>query len=185
MVQEPAVAPASAVRGLGAVDPGPSRPSSHRARDGPGAVRGHPIDADLSDFPASRSSARIRSIVSSRPAPAWPRRSGRRHQGDVDLADPRPPATPEELPGLVRRDRRKPGSEMLGLAQARQLPPRDRPRGLGRVMGQVGVAADEIGDPDQVVVVLRHDPAERDRSPAAADAISAGERASSVATSMP
>src|SRR4029079_16305357 len=92
------------------------------------------------------------------------RRDGRAisDQRDVDLADPGPTATTEELPRLVRRDLREPGPEMLGLTQARQLPPRDRPRGLRRVMGEVGIAADEKGDPDQVVVVLRDDPAERD-----------------------
>ena len=68
--------------------------------------------------------------------------------------------TARESACLVGRDGREPRSETLRLPEGPQLAPGDRPGGRDRLVGDLDVAADEIGDPHHVVVMCCDDPSE-------------------------
>ena len=80
---------------------------------------------------------------------------GHRQLDDAVAASPA-----DRLARLVGGDRHEPRPESVGLAQVAELAPGDEPGGGDRLVGEVGVAADDEAHPDHVVVMRGHDPRE-------------------------
>ena len=62
-----------------------------------------------------------------------------------------------ESPRPIGRDRREPRSQALRFPQRPQLAPCDRPGSRDCLMGDIDIAAYQVGDPDHVVVMGRDD----------------------------
>src|SRR6185369_1974097 len=67
--------------------------------------------------------------------------------GELDRDDAVAAAPADELASLVGRDAHEPWPELVGIAEAAELAPDDRPGRLRGVLGQLGVAADHLADP--------------------------------------
>ena len=112
---------------------------------------------------ARSSGARRRSAIarSNQTRPCSRVAFGRTDVGDLDLDHGMPALPPDELAGFVRSDAHQPWAQALGIPEGAELAPCDRPRRLHRILGEVLVAADDIGKAGHVVVVGGDDPGER------------------------
>lgn len=73
----------------------------------------------------------------------------------------------QRLARLVGGDRGQPRPDAGRVADGAELAPGDRPGGLRRILGELLVAGDDVGDPDEIGVVGRDDAGEGDLVPGA------------------